>query len=229
MKIKGVCDHHDLGCLGAAVNTRAIERQIEILKGMGVNAIRTSHNPPAPELLDLCDRMGMIVMDEAFDMWKKKKTEFDYALDWDAWHVRDLKDQVLRDRNHPSVMIWSIGNEVVEQWDSTGAGLSSRESWRASCGSSTPPAPLPPPATDRARRTRSSDPGALDLIGYNYSQNTFADFLKTFPDKPFLATETTSALATRGHYDLPSDSIRRWPRPVGQRRPDECRLHLFSI
>ncbi len=84
---------------------------------MGVNAIRTSHNPPAPELLDLCDRMGFIVMDEAFDMWKKKKTEFDYALDWDEWHVRDLEDMVLRDRNHPSVFIWSIGNEVMEQYD----------------------------------------------------------------------------------------------------------------
>jgi len=117
VKIRGVCDHHDLGCLGAAVNRRALERQLEILKGMGVNAIRTSHNPPAPELLDLCDAMGFLVMDEAFDMWKKKKTDFDYALDWDAWHVRDLEDMVLRDRNHPSVFLWSIGNEVLEQFD----------------------------------------------------------------------------------------------------------------
>ncbi len=116
-KIKGVCNHHDLGCLGAAVNTRALERQLEIMKGMGVNAIRTSHNPPAPELLALCDRMGFIVMDESFDMWKKKKTDFDYALDWDRWHRRDLEDMVMRDRNHPSVCIWSIGNEVQEQWE----------------------------------------------------------------------------------------------------------------
>ncbi|MEJ2083988.1 MAG: glycoside hydrolase family 2 TIM barrel-domain containing protein, partial [Acidobacteriota bacterium] len=88
MKINGVCDHHDLGCLGAAVHTRALERQLEILKGMGVNAIRTSHNPPTPELLDLCDRMGLVVMDEAFDMWKMGKTEYDYHLDWDEWHQR---------------------------------------------------------------------------------------------------------------------------------------------
>jgi beta-galactosidase len=115
LKILGVCNHHDLGCLGAAVNTRAIERQLEILKEMGCNGIRTSHNPPAPELLDLCDRMGFIVMDEAFDMWKVKKTDYDYHLDFDEWHRQDLEAMVKRDRNHPSVFIWSIGNEVMEQ------------------------------------------------------------------------------------------------------------------
>src|SRR5256885_16720259 len=106
VKIRGVCLHHDLGALGAAVNTRAIERQLEIMRAMGVNAIRTSHNPPAPELLELTDRMGFIVLDEAFDMWKKEKTKHDYHLDWDAWHVRDLSDMVRRDRNHPSVFMW---------------------------------------------------------------------------------------------------------------------------
>ena len=116
LKIRGVCLHHDLGALGAAVNTRALERQLQIMRDMGVNALRTSHNPPAPELLDLTDRMGFIVLDEAFDMWKKEKTKYDYHLDWDAWHVRDLSDMVQRDRNHPSVFIWSIGNEVMEQW-----------------------------------------------------------------------------------------------------------------
>src|SRR4029079_2426848 len=118
LKIRGVCDHHDLGSLGAAVNTRAIERQLEMLKAMGVNGIRTSHNPPAPELLELADKMGFIVMDEAFDIWKREKTRFDYHLNWDEWHKRDLEDMVLRDRNHPSVIIWSIGNEVAEQWGS---------------------------------------------------------------------------------------------------------------
>jgi beta-galactosidase len=103
VKINGVCNHHDLGCLGAAVNSRAIERQLEILKGMGCNGIRTSHNPPAPELLDLCDKMGFIVMDEAFDIWEKQKSPFDYALYWKEWHEKDLRDQILRDRNHPSV------------------------------------------------------------------------------------------------------------------------------
>ena len=103
--------HHDLGCLGAAVNTRAIERQLQILKEMGCNGIRCSHNPPAPELLDFCDRMGFIVMDEAFDMWRKKKTAHDYARYFNEWHERDLNDFILRDRNHPSVFMWSIGND----------------------------------------------------------------------------------------------------------------------
>ncbi len=112
VKLNGVCEHHDLGALGAAVNTRAIQRQLEILKGMGCNAIRTSHNPPAPELLDLCDQMGFIVMDEAFDMWKRPKRKYDYHLYWDEWHVKDLTDQIIRDRNHPCVFIWSVGNEI---------------------------------------------------------------------------------------------------------------------
>jgi len=116
VKIKGVCNHHDLGCLGAAVNTRALERQLEILKEMGCNGIRTSHNPPAPELLDLCDRMGFIVMDEAFDMWRKKKTPYDYSRYFPEWYEQDLRDFILRDRNHPSIFMWSIGNEVLEQW-----------------------------------------------------------------------------------------------------------------
>ncbi|MGE4587862.1 MAG: sugar-binding domain-containing protein, partial [Mangrovibacterium sp.] len=116
-KILGVCLHHDLGCLGTAVNNRALERRLELLKAMGCNAIRTTHNPPAPELLALCDRMGFIVQDEAFDMWRKKKSSYDYALDFPQWHERDLTDQIRRDRNHPSVVMWSIGNEVLEQWN----------------------------------------------------------------------------------------------------------------
>ena len=116
MKINGVCNHHDLGALGAAVNHRALQRQLEILKEMGCNAIRTSHNPPAPELLNLCDSMGFLVMDEAFDMWARKKSPNDYAKYFAEWHERDLTDFIKRDRNHPSVIMWSIGNEILEQW-----------------------------------------------------------------------------------------------------------------
>ena len=105
LKIKGVCDHHDLGCLGSAINTRALQRQLQMLKDMGCNAIRTSHNPPAPELLQLADKMGIMIMDEAFDCWKKGKNPYDYHLYWDQWHKRDLSDLILRDRNHPSVII----------------------------------------------------------------------------------------------------------------------------
>ena len=114
MKLNGVCLHHDLGCLGSAVNRRAVQRQLEIMRGMGVNAVRCSHNPPSQELLELCDEMGFLVMDEAFDMWYRRKTQRDYARFFTEWHERDLGDLVRRDRNHPSVVMWSIGNEVLE-------------------------------------------------------------------------------------------------------------------
>src|SRR5205085_6332758 len=113
--IQGVCNHHDLGALGTAVHPRALERQIELLKEMGANAIRTSHNPPAPELLELCDRMGMVVMVEAFDCWKAGKRRNDYQQLFVDWHEKDLRAMVRRDRNHPSVILWSIGNEIREQ------------------------------------------------------------------------------------------------------------------
>lgn len=116
LKIRGVCNHHDLGCLGAAVNKRAIERQLEMLKAMGCNGIRTAHNAAAPELLDLCDQMGFIVMADFTDVWRKRKTQFDYATYFDKWHERDLENFIKRDRNHPSIFIWCIGNEVLEQW-----------------------------------------------------------------------------------------------------------------
>ena len=121
LKINGVCLHHDFGCLGTAFNVNAARRQLEIMKEMGCNSIRTSHNPPAPQLLDLCDEMGIIVQDEAFDMWRKRKTAYDYSRYFNEWHERDLRDFIIRDRNHPSVMMWSIGNEVLEQWSDANA------------------------------------------------------------------------------------------------------------
>jgi beta-galactosidase len=209
IKIRGVCDHHDLGCLGAAINTRALERQLEILKSMGCNGIRTSHNPPAPELLQLCDKMGFIVMDEAFDMWKKQKNDFDYHLDWDQWHKRDLEDQVLRDRNHPGVIIWSIGNEIGEQWDSTGTPISIElEGIIKKLDKSRP---ITSNMNDPNPKNNILKSGALDLIGYSYHHQMYTDFLKTYPAQKIIGSETTSALATRGAYDMPSDSIHRWP------------------
>ena len=118
VKLKGVCMHHDLGALGSAVHKRALERQLDILQSFGVNAIRTAHNPPTPELLDMCDRRGILVMDEAFDMWRRAKTQYDYARYFDAWYQTDLADFIKRDRNHPSIIMWSVGNEILEQWDS---------------------------------------------------------------------------------------------------------------
>lgn len=212
LKIYGVCDHHDLGCLGAAINKRAIERQLELLKDMGCNGIRTSHNPPAPELLDLCDKMGFIVMDEAFDMWKKGKTEYDYSLDWDKWHKRDLEDMILRDRNHPSVFIWSIGNEIVEQWDhqdSSGAVIARELAGIIKNLDTTRPITSNCNDTDPANPLIES--GALDLIGFSYHPSDYESFPEKFPGQKLIGSETTSALETRGHYDMPSDSIRRWP------------------
>ena len=212
VKIKGVCNHHDLGCLGAAVNTRALERQLEILKEMGCNGIRTSHNPPAPELLDLCDQMGFIVMDEAFDVWEKAKPEFDYHLFFKEWHKRDLEDLIRRDRNHPSVFIWSIGNEVLEQWDKKDSSGSVIAKKLTKIVKNLDPTR---PITSGCNGTDPSNPvirsGALDLIGYNYSEEKYAEFLEIYPGGKFIAAETNSALATRGAYDMPSDSIRRWP------------------
>lgn len=225
VKIKGVCNHHDLGCLGAAVNKRAIERQLEILKEMGVNGIRTSHNPPAPELLDLCDNMGFIVMDEAFDVWEKQKVEFDYHLDFKDWHKKDLEDLILRDRNHPSVFMWSIGNEVSEQWDQKDSSgiritkeltkiikdMDSTRPVTAACNGTWPENPL-------------FQANVLDIVGFNYAQEKYKDIPINFSGKPFIATETESSLHTRGYYDMPSDSIRRWPpawdKPLLDGNPD---------
>ncbi len=210
MKVKGVCNHHDLGALGAAVNTRAIERQLEILKDMGCNAIRTAHNPPAPELLDLCDRMGFLVVDEAFDTWKKKKVKYDYHLEWEEWHKQDLIDFIKRDRNHPSVIMWSIGNEIREQFDSSGiimakelAGIvKSLDSARPVTCALTENIP---------EKNFIYQSGALDVLSYNYKQNDYKFFPDWYPGEAVIASETSSALASRGDYYMPSDSIQKWP------------------
>lgn len=225
VKIKGVCMHHDLGPLGSAINTRAIERQLEILKGMGVNGIRTSHNPPAPELLDLCDKMGFIVMDEAFDMWKKAKTKYDYSQYWDQWHAKDLQDQILRDRNHPSIFMWSIGNEIPEQWSEEGVVIAKElsaivkklDTTRLVTAAMNPAVNMNiDEITLQFEKSKTyfnalATSGALDIIGYNYAHQTFEYHQKNFPNVPFIATETTSALETRGHYEFPSDAIKVWP------------------
>ncbi|MBL6447180.1 glycoside hydrolase family 2 protein [Fulvivirga sp. 29W222] len=208
VKIKGVCLHHDLGCLGSAINTRAIERQLEIMKEMGVNAIRTSHNPPAPELLDLCDKMGLLVMDETFDMWSMKKSEYDYSLYWDEWHVRDLTDHIIRDRNHPSVFVWSIGNEITDQWHPIGDSLARELTQIVRSLDDRPITSAMNPPNEGNTIALS---GTLDLIGYNYAHDKYELHNDKYPNTPFIATETTSALETRGYYDQKSDTIKRWP------------------
>ena len=212
IKINGVCDHHDLGCLGSAVHVRALERQLEILKAMGCNGIRTSHNPPTPELLDLCDKMGFIVMDEAFDMWKMAKNKYDYHLDWDEWHKKDLEDQVLRDRNHASVFVWSIGNEIPEQWAKDSSGYQIALELRNIVRSLDTTRPITSALNNHNWNSNGIlKSNALDLVGYNYDQKEYPAFPQKFPGKKFIGTETVSALETRGHYEMPSDSIHRWP------------------
>jgi beta-galactosidase len=206
--IKGVCLHHDLGCLGSAFNTRAMERQLEIMKDMGCNAIRTSHNPPAPELLDLCDKMGIMVMDEAFDMWAKGKTKYDYSSEWDSWNKRDLRDMVIRDRNHPSIILWSIGNEISEQSDTTGTIIAKELADVVKMFDTSRP------ITSACNRVNTQNyilkSGALDVLGINYNHAKFGDLPTMFPGQKFVCTETTSSLNTRGEYDMPSDFVRRW-------------------
>ena len=240
-KLNGVCEHHDLGCLGAALNEDALHRKLAKLKAMGVNAIRSSHNPPAPELLNMCDTMGLIVMDESFDMWRRRKTQNDYARFFDEWHERDLTDLVLRDRNHPCILMWSIGNEVLEQWSSADADTLTLEQANLILNAGHDPSTL---AKDGELSVQSlltqhlaeivkrydtsllitagcNEPspgnhlfksGALDIIGFNYHHQWVKDVPQNFPGKPFLFTESVSALQTTDYYMMPSDSTYRAPK-----------------
>jgi len=235
-KLNGVCEHHDFGCLGAALNEDALHRKLTKLKEMGVNSVRSSHNPPAPELLNMCDTMGLIVMDESFDMWRRKKTQNDYARFFDEWHERDLSDLILRDRNHPSILMWSIGNEVLEQWSSAEADTLTLEqanlilnaghdaSTLAKDGELSVQSLLTQHLAEIVKRYDTSRPitagcnepdpnnhlfksGAIDIIGFNYHHQWVKDVPKNFPGKPFIFSESVSALQTRGYYMMPSDSV----------------------
>ena len=210
LKIHGVCMHHDLGALGAAFNINAARRQLKMLKEMGCNAIRFSHNPPATEMLDLCDEMGFLVIDEAFDMWQKRKNKFDYHLDFKDWHKADLEAMILRDRNHPSVIMWSIGNEIREQFDSTGTTIA--KELVSIVKKIDPTRPVISAVTETfPEKNFITKANALDIIGFNYKDYDYAGLPQRFPGQKFIATETASALATRGVYQFPSDSIRIWP------------------
>tara|TARA_R110002049_G_scaffold285234_2_gene466061 strand:+ start:616 stop:3045 length:2430 start_codon:yes stop_codon:yes gene_type:complete len=210
IKIHGVCLHHDNGALGAVANRAAIKRKLTILKNMGVNAIRVSHNPSSLEMLELCDEMGFIVQVEAFDSWKKKKAKYDYHLYWDEWYKKDLEDFVKRDRNFPSVMMWSIGNEIREQFDSTGVAIT--KELVSIVKSLDKTRPVTCALTENIpEKNFIYQSGALDVLGFNYKHKDYYDFPEKFKGEKILASESVSALETRGHYDLPSDTIKRWP------------------
>ena len=210
LKIQGVCQHHDLGVFGAAFNKAAAIRQLRILKEMGVNAIRFSHNPPASTLLDLCDSMGFLVVDEAFDMWRKKKNKFDYHLQFNDWHEQDLRAIVLRDRNHPSVFMWSIGNEIREQFDSSGTVIARRLS--AIVKSLDTTRPVTSALTETfLEKNFIAQSNALDVLSFNYKEYDYPHLPKRFPGASFIASETASALSTRGVYVGAADSMHVWP------------------
>lgn len=200
VQIKGVCDHHDLGAIGTAINVRALQRQIQILKEMGCNAIRTSHNPPAPELLDLCDKMGMLVMDESFDCWEEGKTPNDYHLLFDDWHEKDWRAELRRDRNHPCIILWSIGNEIAEQMEPRGLEIAAEMTAIAHQEDPTRPTTA---ACNHAEAGFNGFQNCLDVFAYNYHPSEYGAFRKANPDKPLFGSETASCISSRGVYFFP--------------------------
>ena len=195
MKINGVCNHHDLGALGSAVNYRAMEKRLQMLKEMGVNAIRTSHNPPAPELLDIADRLGFLVMDEAFDCWYNGKHTYDYGRFFRTWANTDIGDMVARDLNHPGIIIWSIANEVSETGDSNTVqqlmdAIHTKDTTR--------------PIGQALAAYASADTAAValeDVVGINYAPERYDSIHAAHPTWKMFASESSSALRSRGIYD----------------------------
>jgi beta-galactosidase len=202
VQLYGVCLHHDHGPLGAAFYRRAMERQLEIMRDMGVNAIRTSHNPPAPELLDLCDRMGFVVWDEAFDKWDATADRVDGQPPLEQHGEKQIRNFVMRDRNHPCIVVWSIANEI-------GPASGRREGMSAESVKF---------MSDFVRKYDATRPvgaachipqmanqpilDALDLTGWNYGRR-YSIYRERYPDKPIIYSESASALSTRGFYELP--------------------------
>lgn len=241
IKIKGVDQHHDLGPLGAVFNTRAAERQLELLREMGCNAIRTAHNPPAPELLELTDRMGFLVMDEAFDVWERKKTPLDFHLIFDDWHEQDLRTLVRRDRNHPSVIMWSYGNEVGEQYTGEeGAALAKQLYDIIKEEDSTRP------TTSAMNWSKPDMPfsAVMNVISLNYqgegirqdpmfkgtnrirTKPQYDAFHVKFPDKVILSSETASAMSSRGIYLFPVTN--EISSPIRNGRGGDSKIHQVS-
>lgn len=202
LKIQGVCNHHDLGPLGAAINYRALQRQLELLKEMGCNAVRTSHNPPDPQLLDLCDEMGFLVMDEAFDEWRIPKLKNGYHKLFDEWAEKDLTALIHRDRNHPSVVLWSIGNEIPEQRNVNGAKVAKyltdivhRED---------PTRYVTIGSNNIEEAIKNGFAKVIDVFGLNYHWPMYEKLHKLYPDLRIIGSETESTVSSRGIYKFPA-------------------------
>ena len=208
VKLKGVCEHHDLGALGSAFHARGYERKIEILKEMGCNSIRMTHNPPAPEVLDLCDKHGILVIDELFDIWKQQKYDKvnGYHIYWPKWWQKDVQNFMLRDRNHPSIIAWSGGNEIPEQGHSNpdfhAANLKVASGLRDEVRKYDTTRPYTVGCNDmRAWKNGFSE--TMDVYGFNYKPHLYAEFRKEHPEQPYIASETCSCVSTRDTYFFP--------------------------
>ena len=200
-KLKGVCLHHDLGPLGAAVNKAAIIRQIKILKEMGCDAIRTAHNMPSQMQMDICDSLGMMVMAESFDMWQYPKCKNGYARFFDEWAEKDITNLVKANRNHPSIVMWSIGNEIPEQNSEIGRQISIR--LQGLCHALDPTRPVTQ-GMDRAEQAlKSGMAQAMDVPGFNYRVHKYQTNIEQLPQGFLLGSETASTVSSRGIYKFP--------------------------
>jgi beta-galactosidase len=206
VKLRGVNLHHDLGPLGAAVNRRATQRQLEIMKEMGVNSIRCAHNPPSPEQLDLCDRMGLLVIDETFDEWSQAKSGVPngYNIWFHEWAQRDTRALVRRDRNHPSIIMWSIGNEIPDL--DTNAGKRHARMLSEICREMDPTR-LVVAGVHLTTRFDSELKKCFDVFGMNYWQDRYEAMHEKHPRLPLLSTESSATLSTRGEYHFPVEEI----------------------
>lgn len=209
-RFQGVCLHHDLGPLGTAVNERATERQLEIMKRMGVNAVRTSHNPPSPEQVKLCDAMGIMMQVEAFDVWKKPKVENDYSKYFEDWHEQDLRDLIRTFRNNPSVVMWSIGNEIQEQADKVNGGRIAKE-LVAICKDEDSTRPTTAGFNYYRQPIKNGLAEAVDLVGWNYKPRKYKEVLSEYPEWIVYGSETSSTVSSRGVYHLPLEKYRLHP------------------
>lgn len=201
VKLQGVCLHHDLGPLGAAVNFRATQRQLEIMKEMGCNAIRTSHNPPSPELLELCDSMGLMVMVEAFDEWKNGKTPNGYNRLFNQWAEKDIEAMIHRDRNHPSVIMWSIGNEIREQDEID--GKTKAQFLVDICHREDPTRPTTAGFDKNTGALKNGLTDVVDLVGFNYKTHIYKKVHEDHPNYVLFGSETASTISSRGVYKFP--------------------------
>ena len=200
-KIKGVCLHHDLGPLGAAVNKAALIRQIKTMKDMGCDAIRTSHNMPSQMQMDICDSLGMMVMAESFDMWLYPKCKNGYARFFEDWWKKDIENLILANRNHPSIIMWSIGNEIPEQGSAQGKEIS--ENLQNACHSLDPTRPVTQGLDHAEASIKSGVATTMDVPGFNYRVHKYQNSIGQLPQGFLLGSETASTVSSRGVYKFP--------------------------